>query len=90
MHKIFCTNYSYFFSVHIDGYVLLSPTSQGCDDAFCLLSTSHDFIGEFTTSFKELCRGQNQLNVYEVSGDKIDQYRHHLQSSGPLCKSCKC
>uniref|UniRef100_A0AAX7VXU5 C2 domain-containing protein n=1 Tax=Astatotilapia calliptera TaxID=8154 RepID=A0AAX7VXU5_ASTCA len=27
---------------------------------------SHDFIGEFTTSFKELCRGQNQLNVYEV------------------------
>uniref|UniRef100_A0A8C5HVA4 Copine-5-like n=1 Tax=Gouania willdenowi TaxID=441366 RepID=A0A8C5HVA4_GOUWI len=27
---------------------------------------SHDFIGEFTTSYKELCRGQNQLNVYEV------------------------
>uniref|UniRef100_A0A669CX14 Copine Va n=1 Tax=Oreochromis niloticus TaxID=8128 RepID=A0A669CX14_ORENI len=48
---------------------------------------SHDFIGEFTTSFKELCRGQNQLNVYEVSGDKIDQYHHHLQSSGPLCKN---
>uniref|UniRef100_A0A669CUH7 Copine Va n=1 Tax=Oreochromis niloticus TaxID=8128 RepID=A0A669CUH7_ORENI len=48
---------------------------------------SHDFIGEFTTSFKELCRGQNQLNVYEVSGDKIDQYHHHLQSSGPLSPS---
>uniref|UniRef100_A0A3P8TY80 Copine Va n=1 Tax=Amphiprion percula TaxID=161767 RepID=A0A3P8TY80_AMPPE len=28
---------------------------------------SHDFIGEFTTSYKELCRGQSQLNVYEVS-----------------------
>uniref|UniRef100_A0AAX7TG39 C2 domain-containing protein n=1 Tax=Astatotilapia calliptera TaxID=8154 RepID=A0AAX7TG39_ASTCA len=28
---------------------------------------SHDFIGEFTTSFKELCRGQNQLNVYEFA-----------------------
>uniref|UniRef100_A0A8C6PV27 Copine 5 n=1 Tax=Nothobranchius furzeri TaxID=105023 RepID=A0A8C6PV27_NOTFU len=28
---------------------------------------SHDFIGEFTTTYKELCRGQNQLNVYEVS-----------------------
>ncbi|GLD45993.1 copine-8 isoform X2, partial [Lates japonicus] len=26
---------------------------------------SHDFIGEFTTSYKELCRGQSQLNVYE-------------------------
>uniref|UniRef100_A0A8C4HF24 Copine Va n=1 Tax=Dicentrarchus labrax TaxID=13489 RepID=A0A8C4HF24_DICLA len=31
---------------------------------------SHDFIGEFTTSYKELCRGQSQLNVYEVSRDK--------------------
>uniref|UniRef100_A0A8C6PU04 Copine 5 n=1 Tax=Nothobranchius furzeri TaxID=105023 RepID=A0A8C6PU04_NOTFU len=28
---------------------------------------SHDFIGEFTTTYKELCRGQNQLNVYEVT-----------------------
>uniref|UniRef100_A0A3Q3VQ07 C2 domain-containing protein n=1 Tax=Mola mola TaxID=94237 RepID=A0A3Q3VQ07_MOLML len=28
---------------------------------------SHDFIGEFTTSYKELCRGQSQLNAYEVS-----------------------
>uniref|UniRef100_A0A3Q3F992 Copine Va n=1 Tax=Kryptolebias marmoratus TaxID=37003 RepID=A0A3Q3F992_KRYMA len=27
---------------------------------------SHDFIGEFTTSYKELCRGQSQLNVFEV------------------------
>uniref|UniRef100_A0A3B3WDA8 C2 domain-containing protein n=1 Tax=Poecilia mexicana TaxID=48701 RepID=A0A3B3WDA8_9TELE len=28
---------------------------------------SHDFIGEFTTSYKELCRGQSQLNLYEVN-----------------------
>uniref|UniRef100_A0AAY4BER8 C2 domain-containing protein n=1 Tax=Denticeps clupeoides TaxID=299321 RepID=A0AAY4BER8_9TELE len=27
---------------------------------------SHDFIGEFTTSFKDLSRGQSQFNVYEV------------------------
>ncbi|MGH0162346.1 UNVERIFIED_CONTAM: hypothetical protein FKN15_042669 [Acipenser sinensis] len=26
---------------------------------------SHDFIGEFTTSYRELSRGQNQFNVYE-------------------------
>uniref|UniRef100_A0A3B5LWW5 Copine family member IX n=1 Tax=Xiphophorus couchianus TaxID=32473 RepID=A0A3B5LWW5_9TELE len=26
----------------------------------------HDFIGEFTTSYRELSRGQNQFNVYEV------------------------
>uniref|UniRef100_A0A674K1X2 C2 domain-containing protein n=1 Tax=Terrapene triunguis TaxID=2587831 RepID=A0A674K1X2_9SAUR len=30
---------------------------------------SHDFIGEFTTSYRELARGQSQFNVYEVSAD---------------------
>uniref|UniRef100_A0A8D2ZY42 Copine family member IX n=1 Tax=Scophthalmus maximus TaxID=52904 RepID=A0A8D2ZY42_SCOMX len=30
---------------------------------------SHDFIGEFTTSYRELSRGQNQFNVYEVRRD---------------------
>uniref|UniRef100_A0A4W4ENU0 C2 domain-containing protein n=1 Tax=Electrophorus electricus TaxID=8005 RepID=A0A4W4ENU0_ELEEL len=29
---------------------------------------SHDFIGEFTTSYRELSRGQSQFNVYEVRG----------------------
>uniref|UniRef100_A0A8C4SP37 Copine Vb n=1 Tax=Erpetoichthys calabaricus TaxID=27687 RepID=A0A8C4SP37_ERPCA len=29
---------------------------------------SHDFIGEFTTSYRELARGQSQFNVYEVRG----------------------
>uniref|UniRef100_A0A8C8F4Z3 C2 domain-containing protein n=1 Tax=Oncorhynchus tshawytscha TaxID=74940 RepID=A0A8C8F4Z3_ONCTS len=28
---------------------------------------SHDFIGEFTTSYRDFSRGQNQFNVYEVS-----------------------
>uniref|UniRef100_A0A4W4G6T9 C2 domain-containing protein n=1 Tax=Electrophorus electricus TaxID=8005 RepID=A0A4W4G6T9_ELEEL len=27
---------------------------------------SHDFIGEFSTSYRELSRGQSQFNVYEV------------------------
>lgn len=31
-----------------------------------LLISSHDFIGEFTTSYRELSRGQSQFNVYEV------------------------
>lgn len=30
---------------------------------------SHDFIGEFTTSYRELARGQSHFNVYEVRGD---------------------
>lgn len=34
---------------------------------FCFLAFSHDFIGEFTTSYRELSRGQSQFNVYEVS-----------------------
>lgn len=29
-------------------------------------SCSHDFIGEFTTSYRELARGQSQFNIYEV------------------------
>ncbi|RMB99529.1 hypothetical protein DUI87_24266 [Hirundo rustica rustica] len=28
---------------------------------------SHDFIGEFTTSYRELARGQSHFNVYEVT-----------------------
>ena len=27
---------------------------------------SHDFIGEFTTSYRELSKAQNQFTVYEV------------------------
>lgn len=34
-----------------------------------LFVCSHDFIGEFTTSYRELSRGQNQFNVYEVRND---------------------
>lgn len=32
----------------------------------CFLG-SHDFIGEFATSYRELSRAQNQFTVYEVS-----------------------
>ena len=35
---------------------------------YFLLNYSHDFIGEFTTSYRELSRGQSQFNVYEVRG----------------------
>uniref|UniRef100_A0A3B4U179 Copine family member 9 n=1 Tax=Seriola dumerili TaxID=41447 RepID=A0A3B4U179_SERDU len=32
---------------------------------------SHDFIGEFTTSYRELSRGQSQFNVYEVKSSVV-------------------
>uniref|UniRef100_A0A8C3RBQ7 Copine 5 n=1 Tax=Cyanoderma ruficeps TaxID=181631 RepID=A0A8C3RBQ7_9PASS len=33
----------------------------------------HDFIGEFTTSYRELARGQSHFNVYEVWGPMSPQ-----------------
>uniref|UniRef100_A0A8C5CEK6 Copine 8 n=1 Tax=Gadus morhua TaxID=8049 RepID=A0A8C5CEK6_GADMO len=39
---------------------------------------SHDFIGEFSTSYRELSRGQSQFNVYEVG----------VCSSACLCMGC--
>uniref|UniRef100_A0A1A8QAY6 Copine-8 n=2 Tax=Nothobranchius TaxID=28779 RepID=A0A1A8QAY6_9TELE len=45
---------------------------------------SHDFIGEFTTSYKELCRGQNQLNVYEVVNAKKKQKKKRYINSGTV------
>lgn len=48
---------------------------------FCDLLTSlasHDFIGEFSTSYRELSRGQSQFNVYEV---------RRMVMEGDLCLS---
>uniref|UniRef100_A0A8D3BB51 Copine Va n=1 Tax=Scophthalmus maximus TaxID=52904 RepID=A0A8D3BB51_SCOMX len=46
---------------------------------------SHDFIGEFTTSYKELCRGQSQLNVFEVinSGNYLN-LNSFISNSKPM------
>ncbi|XP_035511818.1 copine-5 isoform X3 [Morone saxatilis] len=45
---------------------------------------SHDFIGEFTTSYKELCRGQSQLNVYEVVNAKKKIKKKRYINSGTV------
>uniref|UniRef100_A0A7N6A360 Copine Vb n=1 Tax=Anabas testudineus TaxID=64144 RepID=A0A7N6A360_ANATE len=37
---------------------------------------SHDFIGDFTTSYRELARGQSQFNVYEVSNPSVFVLQH--------------
>lgn len=42
------------------------PVIYTCFSTF-VPSRSHDFIGDFTTSYRELARGQSQFNVYEVS-----------------------
>uniref|UniRef100_A0AAQ6IQD8 Copine Va n=1 Tax=Anabas testudineus TaxID=64144 RepID=A0AAQ6IQD8_ANATE len=45
---------------------------------------SHDFIGEFTTSYKELCRGQSQLNIYEVVNAKKKIKKKRYINSGTV------
>ncbi|CAB1442926.1 unnamed protein product [Pleuronectes platessa] len=45
---------------------------------------SHDFIGELTTSYKELCRGQSQLNVYEVMNAKKKLKKKRYINSGTV------
>ncbi|XP_019716401.1 copine-5-like isoform X3 [Hippocampus comes] len=45
---------------------------------------SHDFIGEFTSSYKELCRGPSQLNVYEVVNAKKKLKKKRYVNSGTV------
>uniref|UniRef100_A0A3Q2YZR7 Copine Va n=1 Tax=Hippocampus comes TaxID=109280 RepID=A0A3Q2YZR7_HIPCM len=48
---------------------------------------SHDFIGEFTSSYKELCRGPSQLNVYEVVNAKKKLKKKRYVNSGTVILS---
>ncbi|XP_046896184.1 copine-8 isoform X2 [Hypomesus transpacificus] len=45
---------------------------------------SHDFIGEFTTSYRELSRGQSQFNVYEVFNAKKKIKKKRYMNSGTV------
>uniref|UniRef100_A0A6I8SQF0 Copine VIII n=1 Tax=Xenopus tropicalis TaxID=8364 RepID=A0A6I8SQF0_XENTR len=45
---------------------------------------SHDFIGEFTTSYRELSRGQSQFNVYEVINPKKKGKKKKYLNSGTV------
>ncbi|XP_072255141.1 copine-8 [Pyxicephalus adspersus] len=45
---------------------------------------SHDYIGEFTTSYRELSRGQSQFNVYEVINPKKKGKKKKYLNSGTV------
>ncbi|XP_067915113.1 copine-8 isoform X1 [Heterodontus francisci] len=45
---------------------------------------SHDFIGEFTTNYRELSRGQSQFNVYEVLNPKKKAKKKKYINSGTV------
>ncbi|XP_075030578.1 copine-5 isoform X3 [Calonectris borealis] len=45
---------------------------------------SHDFIGEFTTSYRELARGQSQFNVYEVVNPRKRMKKKKYLNSGTV------
>uniref|UniRef100_A0A7N6AW64 C2 domain-containing protein n=1 Tax=Anabas testudineus TaxID=64144 RepID=A0A7N6AW64_ANATE len=51
---------------------------------------SHDFIGEFTTSYRELSRGQNQFNVYEVLNPKKKGKKKKYINSGTVSDISLC
>uniref|UniRef100_A0A8C9T8T7 Copine 5 n=1 Tax=Scleropages formosus TaxID=113540 RepID=A0A8C9T8T7_SCLFO len=46
--------------------------------------TAHDFIGEFTTSYRELARGQSQFTVYEVVNPKKKLKKRKYINSGTV------
>uniref|UniRef100_A0A3B3TGG1 Copine family member 9 n=1 Tax=Paramormyrops kingsleyae TaxID=1676925 RepID=A0A3B3TGG1_9TELE len=63
-----------FYRSNEDGtFTILRPEMR---PSFPLLLRSHDFIGEFTTSYRELSRGQSQFNVYEVGSF---HFPHHAR-----------
>ncbi|XP_037099254.1 copine-8 isoform X1 [Syngnathus acus] len=45
---------------------------------------SHDFIGDFSTSYRELSRGQSQFNVYEVVNQKKKDKKKKYLNSGTV------
>uniref|UniRef100_A0A8C4QMF6 Copine Va n=1 Tax=Eptatretus burgeri TaxID=7764 RepID=A0A8C4QMF6_EPTBU len=45
---------------------------------------SHDFIGEFTTSYRELSRGHNNFHVYEVINPKKKARKKKYINSGTV------
>ncbi|XP_007577826.1 copine-8 [Poecilia latipinna] len=45
---------------------------------------SHDFIGEFSTSYRELSIGQSQFNVYEVVNAKKKGKKKNYKNSGTV------
>ncbi|XP_078091518.1 copine-8 isoform X1 [Mustelus asterias] len=45
---------------------------------------SHDFIGEFTTNYRELSRGQSHFNVYEVLNPKKKAKKKKYINSGTV------
>ncbi|XP_072530319.1 copine-8 isoform X2 [Salminus brasiliensis] len=48
------------------------------------IRSNHDFIGEFSTSYRELSRGQSQFNVYEVINPKKKGKKKKYLNSGTV------
>uniref|UniRef100_A0A8C2IE69 Copine 8 n=1 Tax=Cyprinus carpio TaxID=7962 RepID=A0A8C2IE69_CYPCA len=57
---------------------------------FCTGRGSHDFIGEFSTSYRELSRGQSQFNVYEVINPKKKGKKKKYLNSGTVSIHFSC
>uniref|UniRef100_A0A8C1SNR9 Copine 8 n=1 Tax=Cyprinus carpio TaxID=7962 RepID=A0A8C1SNR9_CYPCA len=59
-------------------------------DFFVIQTHDHDFIGEFSTSYRELSRGQSQFNVYEVINPKKKGKKKKYLNSGTVSIHFSC
>uniref|UniRef100_A0A4W5RZS9 C2 domain-containing protein n=1 Tax=Hucho hucho TaxID=62062 RepID=A0A4W5RZS9_9TELE len=51
----------------------------------CVCSSRHDFIGEFSTRYREMSRGQSQFHTYEVVNQKKrDKKKKRYLNSGTV------
>lgn len=46
----------------------------------CVQFYSHDFIGEFSTSYREMSRSQSQFHIYEVKVSLTDAHTNMLHT----------
>ncbi|PWA24504.1 hypothetical protein CCH79_00011826 [Gambusia affinis] len=66
-----------FFRGFIDVLGTAPPQARGVN--------RHDFIGEFSTSYREMCRSQSQFHVYEVlNPKKKGKKKKKYQNSGTV------
>ncbi|GAA6076952.1 copine-9 isoform X1 [Tachysurus ichikawai] len=73
-----------FLHFHLRSYLSSSCRTVKVDVYDWDRDGSHDFIGEFTTSYREISRGQSQFNVYEVLNPKKKGKKKKYVNSGTV------
>ncbi|XP_048113827.1 copine-8 isoform X2 [Alosa alosa] len=67
-----------FYRSHVDGTEIKIEVYDWDRDG------GHDYIGEFSTSYRELSKGQSQFNVYEVVNPRKKKKKKKYKNSGTV------